>query len=56
VVALCAAIIWAANDDKGMSWPVLIGISVVIVGGLLALRPQLLKLPETPRTKEPNPS
>ena len=56
VVALCAGIIWAANDDKGMSWPVLIGISVVIVGGLLALRPQLLKLPETPRTKEPNPS
>jgi uncharacterized membrane protein YhhN len=56
VVALCAAIIWAANDDKGMSWPVLIGISVVIVGGLLVLRPQLLKLPETPRAKEPNPS
>jgi uncharacterized membrane protein YhhN len=56
VVALCAAIIWAANDDKGMSWPVLIGIAVVIVGGLLVLRPQLLKLPETPRAKEPNPS
>jgi hypothetical protein len=56
VVALCAAIIWAANDDKGMSWPVLIGIAVVIVGGLVGLRPQLLKLPETPRAKEPNPS
>ena len=56
VVSLCAAIIWAANGQKGWTWLEFIVVSVIIIGALLAARPKLLKLPATPRTKEANPT
>jgi hypothetical protein len=49
VVALVAAIDWAARGSHGWSWIETIAVAVVLVGLTLALRPRLLKLPPTPR-------
>ncbi len=52
LMATVIAIAWSANHEA-MSWPVVIGLAFVIVGGALVLRPNLLRLPATPHKQQP---
>ena len=52
LMATVVAIQWAARGE-GMSWPVVIGITLVVVGAAFAFRPALLRLPATPHKEEP---
>jgi len=49
VVAIFAAISWAASNEDGWSWPVVVVLAIVLIGGAFAIRPALLRLPATPR-------
>ena len=52
LMATVIAIVWSANHE-GMSWPVVIGLGLVIVGGAFVLRPVLLRLGATPHKQLP---
>jgi len=49
VVALVAAIGWAAGGEQGWSWVIVVVVAVALVGVAVLLRPWLLRLPATPR-------
>jgi hypothetical protein len=53
VVALVAAISWAATGQQGWSWVIVIAVAVLAIGAAVVVRPWLLRLPPTLRRSEP---